>query len=71
MTNETNRAAFAGHRFNVVFHEIYGTFLCTCGEASGLDDCMLPAYHECPHCKRFFVIDFTITETEKAQVKHD
>lgn len=57
---------FAGHPANVIFNEVIGTFLCVCGEPSDFEDCMLPAYHECPKCKRFFHVVFFVSETEKA-----
>ena len=56
------RAQFRGYPTNVIFTEVYGHFACNCGELSDFEDCMLPAYHECPNCKRFFVVKFTVEE---------
>ena len=51
---------------NVIFDEVQGLFACDCGELSHFEDCMLPAYHECPNCLRFFVVKYTVEETKKA-----
>ena len=65
----TDESPFRGYPTNVIFTEVFGTFACNCGELSDFEDCMLPAYHECPKCKRFFVVEFTVRETEKAASK--
>ena len=55
----------ANHIPSILWSDVMGTFLCQCGEPSDFEDCMLPAYHECPQCKRFYIVEFTVKETEK------